>query len=118
MTPDSVGGVAACTGLKILVSAVQSRPCPPFFSESSWELPKRDAAGAIRSRTSTCPKRAPFVLHLRPPASASPRKPHPGSPSLGVVVECLQLQARNAQVPRLKPARVTVTFTDGRRVAR
>jgi len=36
-------------GLKILVSAVQSRPCPPWFSESCWRLPGSDAARAILS---------------------------------------------------------------------
>ena len=84
------------------MSGVQSPPCPPFFSESCWGLPRSEVSRATPSSPPTYPELAPFALRLRAVPSASSREPHHrGWSSLGIVVERLELRARLVQHPFL-----------------
>jgi hypothetical protein len=49
MTTDGDAGTAYCTGLKILVSGVQSPPCPPFLLSSSVSF-----RSTLSARRSSC----------------------------------------------------------------
>src|SRR5262249_8607028 len=86
-------------------AANMREPDPPNYFAAKYSLPHAAAALVLRG---TAGYHAFTEEALRDPAIAALRRR----------VTVREDPALNAEVPRLKPARVTVTFTDGRRVER
>jgi 2-methylcitrate dehydratase PrpD len=100
--PDSIARVDVAT---YRFAANMRDPAPANYFAAKYSLPHAAAALILRG---TAGYHAFTEEAVRDPAIAAIRQK----------VTVREDPALNSSVPRLKPARVTVTFTDGRRVAR